>query len=185
MHDVFISYHRADSALATRIAAGLERVGLSVFRDVESIVSGNSWDAQITEALEQSRAVVVLLSSRSKRSAWVQSEVTQALESKKLVVPVLLDSEATDNWVWPLVSNRAALRLDSRASNFNSEIEGLVRELRLAIKGVEPPEPLALSTDNSAPPILSVEKKVYFWLAVVIAIVSSILGGLVTWWLSR
>jgi hypothetical protein len=128
MVKVFFSYNRVDGEIAARLADSLESRGISVFRDMESLVSGEVFSHAITEAMSRADAVVVLLSSHSKRSSWVDRELQSALEQEKVIVPILLDADAKNNWIWPLVSDRFTINV-----NESTEYNALVGQLEDAI----------------------------------------------------
>lgn len=132
MHDVFISYARPDSDVASRLAEALQPYHLSIFMDVETLVSGEDFSVQVTQEIAEARAVVVVLSRHAQRSHWVQQELVSALEQDKLVIPLLLDDEATHNWIWPLVSDRQAINVDE-----TTDYDELALQLRRAITHVE------------------------------------------------
>jgi hypothetical protein len=129
MPDVFISYTREDREIAQRLTSALEDIHLSVFMDAESIVAGESFSRVVAEALSKAVAVIVLLSSHSKRSHWVEEEIEIALEKEKTVIPILLDSDAKNNWVWPLLVDRQAVVLDEK-TDFNE----LARKIKKSIQ---------------------------------------------------
>jgi hypothetical protein len=62
---VFISYARADEAVAGQVEACLKEAGLRVFRDTSSIPPGANWDQTIAAALRECDAMVLLLSRAS------------------------------------------------------------------------------------------------------------------------
>lgn len=62
--DVFISYAKADNAIAENVEAFLNSAGIRVFRDTH-IPAGGNWDAAIEEALQECQRMVLLLSSSS------------------------------------------------------------------------------------------------------------------------
>lgn len=130
MADVYISYAREDRDIASHLAQLLQRSGLTVFFDMEALVSGHDFTKAIAEALHQAKAVVVLLSVNTKRSTWVQRELSSVIEKKDgpLVVPVLLDRNAKQNWVWPLISNRPAIDLTER----QEKLEDVAAQLQKA-----------------------------------------------------
>jgi hypothetical protein len=115
MANVFISYAREDAPLAERISDMLRADGQSVFIDQGTLVAGEHFSGQIVRALTNAQAVVVLLSRNANRSKWVEEELRLALEKGHRVIPVLLDEDATKNWVWPLISDRNAVRAKSSA----------------------------------------------------------------------
>jgi len=114
MADVFLSYSSADRDVAEYLSEKLRKGGYSVFFDQNVLVSGEAITESITKSLDDAKAVVVLLSHNSQRSKWVERELTVALKKGGPVIPVLLDDEATDNWIWPLVSDRVAIKVGSR-----------------------------------------------------------------------
>jgi tetratricopeptide (TPR) repeat protein len=139
MHDVFISYTRADHAAAEAIAHRFSAVGFSVFFDQAALVAGDSWSSKIEKELRGARVVLALLSSNSRRSTWVADELQTALDSKKLVVPVLLDPGAKENWLWPLLANRQSVALYLSSPNWESQLDHLVQTLTQTIGKEEAP----------------------------------------------
>lgn len=86
---VFLSYARADQAIARKLARALEEAGLSVWWDT-LIEGGAAFAKTIEAALERCDAVVVLWSPSSVSSDWVLDEAARGRELHKLV-PVTLD----------------------------------------------------------------------------------------------
>ena len=84
MADVFISYAREDSDQAERLARALGEEGLDVWWDIESIRSSEGISESIHAALNNARRVLVLWSSRSVSSRWVDAEALYAWEKGKL-----------------------------------------------------------------------------------------------------
>jgi uncharacterized membrane protein YhaH (DUF805 family) len=89
MADVFISYAREDAAPAEQIARALQGMGLDVFWDSE-IPPGQTWADYIEAKLTGCKAVIVLWSDHSIKSAWVREEARMGRERAKLI-PVRLD----------------------------------------------------------------------------------------------
>ena len=157
MSDVFISYAREDAAQAQRLQRALMNLGLTVFVDQDVLVAGTDFSRAIEDSLRSAKAVVVLLSSNTRRGKWVQEELIAVLEAKDgaLVIPVLLDGQAKDNWVWPLVANRQAIDLTQQPH----DIEEVATRVRRAIAGsaedILPPQqpPEALANTGRATPL--------------------------------
>lgn len=93
MADVFISYAREDAASAERIARALAGMGLDVFWDSE-IPPGQSWADYIEAKLAGCKAVLVLWSEHSIKSAWVREEARMGRERAKLIPARLDDAPA-------------------------------------------------------------------------------------------
>jgi predicted nucleotide-binding protein len=58
---VFISYAHNDMPLAKRVTNALEQSGLDVWDAEREILPGDNWAKKIAKALEESDAMVVLL----------------------------------------------------------------------------------------------------------------------------
>jgi adenylate cyclase len=89
MASIFLSYAREDVKKAERLAGCLEAAGHSVWWDTQ-IQGGARFGAAIDAALEAADAVVVLWSSASVNSAWVQDEAAAGRDSQRLV-PLLIE----------------------------------------------------------------------------------------------
>lgn len=97
----FISYRRQGGKhlQASHIAQALEaRVGAgALFCDVQSIQSGDDWQARITAALETCYVLLVLVDADWSQAAapkpgdWLRHEIATALAQGSLVLPILLD----------------------------------------------------------------------------------------------
>ena len=79
---VFISYSHSDSSLAARVSKALRKTGLTVWDAEVNLLPGDNWPAQVGRALEESDAMVVLLTPNSIRSPHVKAEMAYALGSK-------------------------------------------------------------------------------------------------------
>jgi hypothetical protein len=87
----FVSYSRADSPFAVKLASDLRRNGASVWIDQLDIAAGARWDDAIEEALRRSARVIVLLSPKAVGSQNVLDEVSFAMDEGKTLVPVLVE----------------------------------------------------------------------------------------------
>src|SRR5687768_13788131 len=88
----FVSYSRADSPFAVKLASDLRANGASVWLDQLDIAPGARWDNAIEDALRRSARVIVVLSPTSVASQNVQDEVSFALDEGKMIVPVLVEA---------------------------------------------------------------------------------------------
>lgn len=107
---VFVSYSHKDSEFVDRVIGYLQPRGIDCWRDVHDLVAG-PMDAQIDEALGKQKAVLVVLSSSSVDSDWVEREAIAAREEEKRLsvshgqaryrlCPVALDG-AWKTCAWP------------------------------------------------------------------------------------
>lgn len=87
---IFISYSRQDSKYVQALAEAFESRGISVWLD-NHIDGGARWLRVIETKLEDCKALVVVMSPRSRASDWVNSEFQYALELRKKIFPLLLE----------------------------------------------------------------------------------------------
>jgi hypothetical protein len=91
---VFISHSDADSDLAKRIADRLKTSGFQVWDpwNTSQVLPGDNWGEKLAQALEESSAMVILLTPNSVKSPNVTSELSFALGNTNYegrVIPVL------------------------------------------------------------------------------------------------
>lgn len=107
-YTVFISYRRADTAMAAGRIDDFLSVYFNraqIFRDVREIGLGNKFPERLRQALAQSRVLLVVigekwltLSHESGRrriddvNDWVRVEIRTALESGITIIPLLIDN---------------------------------------------------------------------------------------------
>lgn len=99
MSDIFISYARSTEAKAKQIAAALQQLGYSVWRDDE-LPAHKDYSAVIEQRLRGAKAVLVVWSADATKSRWVCAEADVAHEAGTLVQLSL------DGVVPPLPFNR-------------------------------------------------------------------------------
>jgi class 3 adenylate cyclase/tetratricopeptide (TPR) repeat protein len=88
---IFISYVSEDAGIAREIAGGLESAGYCTWYFEHNVVSGSSYVRQISQALDQCHALVLVASPRSVGSDQVTKEVMGAFERGKPLFPVLVE----------------------------------------------------------------------------------------------
>jgi hypothetical protein len=88
-YDIFISYTREDSEVAQRLANELACHGWLVFWDRE-LLPGATWRTQIQSALNSAKVVIVVWSSTSVDSRWVEIEADHAFQ-RDVYIPVKVD----------------------------------------------------------------------------------------------
>jgi formylglycine-generating enzyme required for sulfatase activity len=88
--DIFLSYNREDQGKAKLIAKALSDEGFDVWWDTV-LRAGQTYDEVTERQLHESRAVVVLWSSRSVKSKWVRAEATLG-DRKSALIPVMIEA---------------------------------------------------------------------------------------------
>jgi hypothetical protein len=84
MADIFISYSKADHALALKLSAFLEAEGWSVWWD-KSLGAADLYRDEIMKQLVAARAVITIWTPNSIRSDWVRAEAGTAKKEGKLI----------------------------------------------------------------------------------------------------
>ncbi|MEK7686166.1 MAG: toll/interleukin-1 receptor domain-containing protein [Verrucomicrobiota bacterium] len=106
---VFISYAMPDAELARKVADGLRREGLSVWLADQEILPGDNWAEKVSQALNESQAMVVLITSETFRSRAVMREIEFALGNKEYrqrLIPVVIESERIPDETIPWILRR-------------------------------------------------------------------------------
>ncbi|MBN2091164.1 toll/interleukin-1 receptor domain-containing protein [candidate division KSB1 bacterium] len=89
---VFISHSHKDEILAKEIATFLKKAGLDVWEGLD-IFPGDNWASKVSDALNESNAMVVLLTPESIKSRSVRHDIEFALGHKrynKRLLPVIV-----------------------------------------------------------------------------------------------
>ena len=95
---VFLSYRRADAAVADGLLKRLESAGYGVWLDRSDIGGGSRWREEIEQALQQADAVIFLISQPALESDEVYRELARAIELEKSIVPLRLDQAPLYGW---------------------------------------------------------------------------------------
>ena len=92
MSEAFISYSRGDTAFVDKLRHDLEKRGIPVWIDRESIEGGAAWRASISQAIRSCCAFIMVVSPRSTQSNQVSKELSVAESHDRLIVPVVLEA---------------------------------------------------------------------------------------------
>ena len=93
---IFISYSHVDRAIVNKIAAHLVKENAHVWVDFWELNVGDSIVGRVQEAIQESDALLIVLSKASVASEWCKKELNAGLvreleEKRVLVLPVLLE----------------------------------------------------------------------------------------------
>jgi hypothetical protein len=104
-HEAFISYrHGAEAEVAAAVERGLERLArpwnriraMSVFRDDSDLAAKSDLTRAITDALDETRFLVLIASPQSAASKWVDKEIVYWCDERRAVdrlIIVVADGE--------------------------------------------------------------------------------------------
>ena len=100
---VFLSHVKSDGDWARELSQQLSAAGLRVVDPFNELLPGDNWSLKIGRALDESEAMIVLISPEAVKSDWLRSEIQYALGSEKFqnrLIPV--EVEPTDDFPWVL-----------------------------------------------------------------------------------
>ena len=131
---VFLSHSHADATLAAKVTAALRTRGLDVWDPDVQLFPGDNWAAEVARALEQSRAMVVLLTPNAVRSKHVMREIEYALGAKSYshrLIPVVVGdrSRIAEHEIPWIVRRLPWLRLND-AGGGDAEVEQIASAIR-------------------------------------------------------
>ena len=125
---VFLSYSVEDGQIARALASRLTDAGLEIWDPAEALFPGDNAALRIGHALEESDAMVVLISPNSMKSESVRQELEYALGSaryKGRLLPVVL-KPAKD---MPLILKKfPSVRLGSKIGEAAREIATKIKQ---------------------------------------------------------
>src|SRR3954471_4498311 len=93
-HDVFISHSSSNRAVANAACASLEAAGIPCWIAPRDVMPGRSYSGEITRAIQQSRAFILIFSQHSNNSEQVLREVQLAANSRLHIVQFRIDPVA-------------------------------------------------------------------------------------------
>lgn len=92
MNRIFLSYaHKDASEVAEWLFTRLKGCGYAVWKDNHSLPLGSSIPKEISNAVGQQDYFIVLLSTASVASDWVQDEIDMAKVARRHIIPILLE----------------------------------------------------------------------------------------------
>lgn len=96
MADVFISYPRADRARVELIKLEIEKLGLSVFFDVQNLEAGDEFPDEIDRAVKQASAVIGCWTPQALKRSWVKKECRVG-DRRRTLIPIAIEELAPDD----------------------------------------------------------------------------------------
>lgn len=107
---VFFSHSSADRDWVQHIAHQARASGVIVYLAEHDVAPGQRLSEKVTNAIEASNAVIVLLSKNSLQSVYVQQEIGVAHHAGKSVIPILMDEVVGSDL--GILNDREYIRLD-------------------------------------------------------------------------
>jgi hypothetical protein len=110
MSHIFISYSHKDTDYAHKLADKLQSDGFEVWIDAR-LDYGSQWPLELQRQLDSCGAFILIMSSHSFASEWVQNELSRAKRKFKPIFPMLLEGDE------PWLSVEATQYFDVRNGN--------------------------------------------------------------------
>lgn len=156
-HDVFISHSTRDKPVSDAVCAALENAGIRCWVAPRDVQPGRSFAGEITRAIQQSKAMVLIFSANSNNSSQVLREVQLAVDSQLHILQfriedVLLNDDlkyylSTPHWLDamtpPLESHLGRLATSLKALLGKPETEA--RSTVMPQKPLSPVPPAAIT----------------------------------------
>lgn len=99
---VFLSYTEADREVAKGLASHLEKAGHTVWYPDGALFPGDNWALEVGKALDESEAMVVLLSPQAMKSDWVRKDIEFALgavQYRRRLIPMMVKPTSDIPWI--------------------------------------------------------------------------------------
>lgn len=90
-HDVFISYAHQDRTVANAVCATLEAHGIRCWIAPRDILPGSDWGEAIIDAIQGTKALVLVFSSNSNDSDQIKREVERTVHQGIAVIPFRIE----------------------------------------------------------------------------------------------
>lgn len=142
---IFISYSRQDETLVRKLAQSLQADNFDIWLDVLNISSGEKWANAIQQGLDDSDAMVLVITPTAMESNQVANEWQYYLEENKPVIPIRLKPAKIHYQLRPLQY------IDFHEQDFEVAVQQLIVALSDAVQGTtDPAERIALDILESA-----------------------------------
>lgn len=152
-HDVFISHASADKAVADAVCASLENAGLRCWIAPRDVQPGRSYAGELTRAIQQSRAMVLIFSAQTNRSDQVLRELQLAVEAHLHIVQFRIEDVVPNDDLKYFLSTPHWL--DALTPPLERHLERLTAALRTLVVGVPPVLPATVESTpkQNLPPV--------------------------------
>jgi TIR domain-containing protein len=156
-HDVFISYCSQDKPIADAVCATLESQGMRCWIAPRDILPGVDWGEAIVEAINESRAMLLVFSSKANASQQIKREVERAVHRGIPLIPLRLDDVAPSKSLEYFISTPHWL--DALTPPLESHLQRLAEAVKLLLQRLDggnrgsngAPAPGATSAPGPAP----------------------------------
>jgi len=129
--DVFISHSSDNKLIAEKLAKNLRTHGIPVWIDTEKLKPGCPWREAIEDALKDSKAIVLILDEKTKKTSYEQDDWSMALEAtwadpKKRIIPILLGNAKLPDFLF----DYQAIRIENEEGELDNAISEIINVLQ-------------------------------------------------------
>jgi len=190
-HDVFISHSSKDKPVADAVCANLEAAGVRCWIAPRDIAPGEDWPTAITNAIVQSRIMVLVFSASSNSSDDVGRELFLASNNKLIIIPFKIEN------IVPVPGKQYYLArthwLDAMNPPTQEQITVLVRRVKSILSAINPDVPNQVEPVQERQPLSPVRpvpnqksrNVTPFWIAGVLAMLGLFAVSLIAVRLNR
>ena len=146
-HDVFISHSAQDKSVADAVCAALEQAAVRCWIAPRDVQPGRSFAGEITRAIQQSKAMVLIFSANSNNSQQVLREVQLAVSSHLHIIQLRIeDVRPNDDLTYFLSTPHW---LDALTPPLETHLQRLVAAVKALLGGAEADTDVAIATAAS------------------------------------
>ena len=136
-YDLFISHSSEDAETALALVADFENRNITCWVAPRDIPMGSSYHEEIVQAIENSRAVLLLFSSSANKSAHVLREVELAEQGRKPILPLRIDVSDPAGGLKYMLANKQWVERKALGNRLVDTIEQLLAGARPIRTGVD------------------------------------------------
>ena len=153
-YDLFISHSSEDAETAEALVTDFENRNITCWVAPRDIPMGSSYHEEIVQAIENSRAVLLLFSSAANKSEHVLREVELAAQGKKPILPLRIDVSEPVGGLRYMLANKQWVERRALGNRLVETVEQLLAGARPIHTGVDeararpaaaPPKPGGMS----------------------------------------
>lgn len=142
--DLFISHSASDGDTAALLAADFEKRGIACWYAPRDIPMGSTYQAEIVNAIEHCRAMLLLFSGAANKSEHILREVELAAQSNKPIYPLRIDRAQPAGGLKYMLANRHWVERKALGDRLVDTIEQL-------LGGKASPPPKDAATPDALP----------------------------------
>ena len=136
-YDLFISHSSEDAETALALVADFENRNITCWVAPRDIPMGSSYHEEIVQAIENSRAVLLLFSGAANKSAHVLREVELAEQGRKPILPLRIDVSDPVGGLKYMLANKQWVERKALGNRLVDTIEQLLAGARPIRTGVD------------------------------------------------